>query len=81
MRGHTARKWKRAFAAMVEIEEIAAFAIEVGEWTRNGVDAAGDAAVPARHADTRMRKATRFVTRNEGERYQRRGTAGSEAQD
>jgi hypothetical protein len=30
--------------------------------------------MPARYADTKMRKATRFVTRNEGERLLSEGT-------
>ncbi len=42
------------------IVEIAAFAVDDSEWAWNGERATGDAAVPARHAATRMRKATRF---------------------
>jgi hypothetical protein len=69
---------RRAFAAIVAIW---ALTTEIGEWARDGGDAASDDAVAARHANAKMRKATKFVTRNEGGRFRRRGTADSEAQD
>jgi len=61
---------RRAFAAIVAIW---ALTTEIGEWARDGGDAASDDAVAARHANAKMRKATKFVTRNEGAALSEKG--------
>jgi hypothetical protein len=64
--GHTRRVRRRAFAAIVTIW---ALTTEIGEWARNGDDAASDDAVAARHANAKMRKATKFVTQSKGSAF------------
>src|SRR5580704_6063892 len=63
--GQASRMWRQMLA-------MAASKLGAGEWTRSA-DAAGIESVPARAADAGMRKATKFVMRNEGERWRRKG--------
>ena len=73
--GHTRSVRRRAFAAIVGIWALTTW---IGEWARNRNDAASDDAVAARHANAKMRKATKFVTRNEGGAFGEGGTADPE---